>query len=73
MNNIISRRNWLKKSGTLFSGMILAEFFNNVEAALSKRNPVILLVSGWQDINVGDIAHTYHLLYVFKTFLPEPG
>ena len=36
-----------------------------------KKNPVILLVSGWQDINIGDIAHTPGLLNVFETFLPD--
>ncbi|MCK7536068.1 MAG: hypothetical protein MZV63_36325 [Marinilabiliales bacterium] len=23
-----------------------------------KNNPVIMIVSGWQDVNIGDIAHT---------------
>ena len=71
MNNIISRRTWLKQSGMLFSGMLLIDFFNDVETSTSKKNPVILLVSGWQDINIGDIAHTPGLLNVFETFLPD--
>ena len=71
MDNIVSRRNWLKQSGMLFSGILLEDFFHNVEAAISKKVPVILLVSGWQDINIGDIAHTPGLLNVFETFLPD--
>ncbi|SFZ89462.1 Polysaccharide pyruvyl transferase family protein WcaK [Flaviramulus basaltis] len=31
----------------------------------------ILLLSGWQDVNIGDIAHTPGLLNVLQTFLPE--
>lgn len=31
----------------------------------------ILLVSGWQDVNIGDIAHTPGLIHVLKTFLPD--
>lgn len=31
----------------------------------------ILLVSGWQDVNIGDIAHTPGLLHVLETFLPK--
>lgn len=29
-----------------------------------------MLVSGWQDVNIGDIAHTPGLLHVFDTFFP---
>ena len=36
------------------------------------RKPgTILIVSGWQDINIGDIAHTPGLLNVLQTFLPD--
>ena len=31
----------------------------------------ILIVSGWQDVNIGDIAHTPGLLTVLQTFLPN--
>jgi polysaccharide pyruvyl transferase WcaK-like protein len=31
----------------------------------------ILIVSGWQDINIGDIAHTPGLLNILQTFLPD--
>lgn len=35
-----------------------------------KKNPVILIVSGWQDVNIGDIAHTPGLLHVFEKHMP---
>ena len=38
---------------------------------LGKKNPTILLVSGWQDVNIGDIGHTPGLLHVLETFLPK--
>ncbi|MDO8951676.1 MAG: polysaccharide pyruvyl transferase family protein [Draconibacterium sp.] len=67
-NNQISRRNWLKQAGTLTAGTVL---FNIVTACAKKTNPTILLVSGWQDVNIGDIAHTPGLLHVLETFMPE--
>jgi polysaccharide pyruvyl transferase WcaK-like protein len=67
-NNQINRRNWLKQAGTLMTGTL---FFNNVTAYTKKTNPTILLVSGWQDVNIGDIAHTPGLLHVLETFLPN--
>ncbi len=67
-NNQINRRNWLKQAGTLMAGTL---FFNMVTANAKKTNPTILLVSGWQDVNIGDIAHTPGLLHVLETFLPN--
>lgn len=31
----------------------------------------LLVVSGWQDVNIGDIAHTPGLLHILQTFLPK--
>lgn len=64
----ISRRNWLKQAGTLTAGALM---LNIVAACAKKTNPTILLVSGWQDVNIGDIAHTPGLLHVLETFMPE--
>lgn len=36
-----------------------------------KTNPRILLVSGWQDVNIGDIAHTPGLLKVLNDYMPN--
>lgn len=68
-NYSISRKEWLKKSGTIVSGILLNNLFSF--SCSSKPPKTILLVSGWQDINIGDIAHTPGLLNVLETFLPE--
>jgi len=69
-NNSISRKEWLKNSGAIVSGILLNNLFFSF-SGLSKPPKTILLVSGWQDINIGDIAHTPGLLNVLETFLPE--
>jgi polysaccharide pyruvyl transferase WcaK-like protein len=50
-------------TGTLFINPLISSFDR-------KRLKTILIVSGWQDINIGDIAHTPGLLNVLQTFLP---
>ena len=67
-NQQISRRNWLKKTGIIAAGMAFPEL---ILSCTKKQNPTILLVSGWQDVNIGDIDHTPGLLHVLETFLPE--
>jgi len=71
METSISRRKFCRNVILGSSG-----FYINYLSGLSLINPgkkgiTILLVSGWQDINIGDIAHTPGLLHVFETFLPE--
>lgn len=44
---------------------------SSLTALMLKKNMTILLVSGWQDVNIGDIAHTPGLLHVLETFLPS--
>jgi len=64
MNNQ-SRRNFLKHTGIISTGLLL----NSALAGFAlKKNLTILLVSGWQDVNIGDIAHTPGLLHVLKHF-----
>lgn len=67
-NKQITRREWIKTTGAVALGTMLSRA---VFGATSERKPVILLVSGWQDVNIGDIAHTPGLLHVLETFLPE--
>ncbi len=71
MGESISRRNWVKQTGMGLSGILLHDLFGNIVGDTAKKNLTILLVSGWQDINIGDIAHTPGLLNVFETFLPD--
>jgi hypothetical protein len=36
-----------------------------------KQTPTILIISGWQDVNIGDIAHTPGLLQILQKHLPD--
>jgi polysaccharide pyruvyl transferase WcaK-like protein len=45
--------------------------FGRITLEPEQKALTILLVSGWQDINIGDIAHTPGLLHVLETFVPE--
>jgi polysaccharide pyruvyl transferase WcaK-like protein len=67
-NNNFTRRDWLKTTGTYAAGILLSDM---IGGCTSKKNPAILIVSGWQDVNIGDIAHTPGLLHILETFLPE--
>ena len=57
-----------------FWGLLLlfTVFFhlNNQATKLSKE-PTVLIVSGWQDVNIGDIAHTPGLLYLMEKRMPK--
>ena len=62
-----NRRSFLKSTSLASLGLLLTQ----ARTATANAAPTILLVSGWQDMNIGDIAHTPGLLHVFATFLPE--
>ena len=62
-----SRRQFLQQSALATLGLLL----NQACGKSTQSPPTILLVSGWQDVNIGDIAHTPGLLEVLKTFVPE--
>lgn len=66
-DNQIGRRAWLKQAGLMMAGLAFSEVLS---ASAGKKYPTILLVSGWQDVNIGDIAHTPGLLHILETFLP---
>lgn len=66
--NHLNRRHWLKQASIMSAGLLLPEM---IFAVSKKTNPTILLVSGWQDVNIGDIGHTPGLLHVFETFIPK--
>jgi len=67
MNNQ-TRRNFLRDAGIVSAGVLLNSALSGFAL---KEKGTILLVSGWQDVNIGDIAHTPGLLHVLETFLPE--
>ncbi len=68
MKNLDSRRHFLQTTSLAAMGALLIP---NLLKASRKPNPVILLTSGWQDINIGDIAHTPGLLAILNERLPQ--
>ncbi len=65
----MNRRDWVKKTGIISAGAILSAQFSR--AAENSSKPKILLVSGWQTVNIGDIAHTPGMIHLLNTYLPE--
>lgn len=64
----MKRRKFIKQTSLFSAGLLFTSF---ITKATKKSNPTILLVSGWQDVNIGDIAHTPGLLHVLETFIPK--
>jgi polysaccharide pyruvyl transferase WcaK-like protein len=67
----MERRSFLKNTSVLSMGLLSSSFINNILGASGKKNPVIMIVSGWQDVNIGDIAHTPGLLALLQKELPS--
>ncbi len=69
----MDRREFLKRAG--LGAMAMALPMSVIEAAAKKaapgRDPRILIVSGWQEINIGDVAHTSGLVAVLKRYIPN--
>ncbi|WP_342085100.1 polysaccharide pyruvyl transferase family protein [Dyadobacter sp. OTU695] len=60
-----NRRDFIKNAAAV-AGVCM---FGTMAGA--KADPVILFVSGWQDVNIGDIAHTPGLIALLKKRLPQ--
>jgi len=60
-----NRRDFIKNAAALAGVIMLGEM------AQAKADPTILFVSGWQDVNIGDIAHTPGLIALLKKRLPK--
>jgi hypothetical protein len=55
-------------------GVLSAAAFAGLTACLpdkKKQNPTFLVVSSWQTVNIGDIAHTPGLLALIDQYFPE--
>ena len=63
----MERRSFLQQAAVLSAGALLAPI---ISKAVGKKNPVIMIVSGWQDVNIGDITHTPGLIGLLKQRLP---
>lgn len=66
-----SRRKFIRQLEILSATSLLSGFTANASNVFFKKDPTILVVSGWQDVNIGDIAHTPGLLHILETFLPN--
>ncbi|MCF2505222.1 polysaccharide pyruvyl transferase family protein [Dyadobacter sp. CY107] len=64
----MDRRHFINQASLLAAGSVLTPL---LAKAARKANPTILLVSGWQDVNIGDIGHTPGLLHVLETYMPQ--
>lgn len=58
----MNRRTFLKQTGAFSAALFLPACLNKVKE--EKKKPYLLVVSGWQDVNIGDIAHTPGLLHI---------
>jgi polysaccharide pyruvyl transferase WcaK-like protein len=68
----MKRREVFAKMGALSASLLISDIlFASCGNSSPLKNKTILLVSGWQDVNIGDIAHTPGLLNVFQTFMPD--
>ena len=65
----MNRRKFVAGIGSL-GALATMKTFPALAGSLAKAKK-ILLVSGWQDVNIGDITHTPGLLNVLQTFLPK--
>lgn len=63
----MNRRQFVKQ-GSMLSAAALVPF---ISQAVNKENPVLLITSGWQDVNIGDIAHTPGLIGLLQKRLPK--
>lgn len=74
MNNNFhkGRREFLHQTA-LAGGMILlpSAILQACSGTGKQGRPTILIVSGWQDVNIGDIAHTPGLLHILQKYLPD--
>ncbi|MGV3602656.1 MAG: polysaccharide pyruvyl transferase family protein [Dyadobacter fermentans] len=63
--NSNNRRNFIKNAAAMAGLLMIGKI------AQAKADPTILFVSGWQDVNIGDIAHTPGLIALLKKRLPQ--
>lgn len=67
MSSTLSRRQLLKDGAILSSGIFL---LHSQSGFSGKKKPLILLRSGWQIENIGDVAHTPGFLSLLEKHLP---
>jgi len=63
----MKRRKFIEQASVLAGSALLGPI---VMKAAAKKAPTILIVSGWQDVNIGDITHTPGLIGLLHKRLP---
>lgn len=66
-----NRRGWLKITATAGISAVISSALSACVREAGGASKTIMVVSGWQDVNIGDIAHTPGLLNVLQVFLPD--
>lgn len=64
------RRTFIKTISTTSLGALLLPVIDAVEQQSVKARKV-LIRSGWQSVNIGDIGHTFGLLAIMEQYLPD--
>jgi polysaccharide pyruvyl transferase WcaK-like protein len=64
----MERRDFIRKSALLGGALVCGKIDSTLAG---KKKPVIMIVSGWQDVNIGDIAHTPGLIALLKKNMPQ--
>jgi Uncharacterized conserved protein len=65
------RRTFLKQAGALAAMPMLAPLISALGNSAQGKTKTILLRSGWQTVNIGDIAHTFGIMDLIKKYLPD--
>jgi polysaccharide pyruvyl transferase WcaK-like protein len=65
----MTRRECIRSLG-IGSLLLTPSWINCIRSESRKENPHVLLVSGWQTVNIGDIAHTPGMLNLLYSYIP---
>lgn len=68
MKHVIGRRMFVGSVGLLAAFGTVSKL-----VAADAKHREIMIVSGWQSANIGDIAHTIGMIRTFQRFLPSVG
>ncbi|WP_448635018.1 hypothetical protein [Pedobacter panaciterrae] len=67
----MQRRKFIKNAAVMAALPVISSLMGAIESCYIKANSRILLRSSWQTVNIGDIGHTFGIMELFKTYLPE--
>jgi polysaccharide pyruvyl transferase WcaK-like protein len=65
------RRSFLKQASYMAALATFAPAFEAMATVVGGQKPKILLRSGWQTINIGDIAHSFGMIALIEKYIPE--